>query len=107
MQDQNTMTAQSATELALIYAYPLLAYQKASSSLSPLIGVNHFGHSRQLATSTNRYVVKPNVDTLYSTSIFDVSNQDVIVKLPVIPEDQYALLPFHSLYGDNFAIVDR
>lgn len=107
MQDQNTMTAQSATELALIYAYPLLAYQKAFSSLSPLIGVNHFGHSRQLATSTNRYVVKPNVDTLYSTSIFDVSNQDVIVKLPAIPEDQYALLSFHSLYGDNFAIVDR
>ncbi|KAM0721792.1 hypothetical protein Q7P37_002717 [Cladosporium fusiforme] len=101
------MTPQAATELALIYAYPLLAFQKAFSSISPLIGVNHIGHARQLATATNRHVVKPNVDTLYSTAIFDLSEKDVIIQMPAIPEGQYALLSFYGLYGDNFAIRDK
>lgn len=107
MDHPQNITAQSATELALVYAYPLLAYQKAFTSLSPRIGINRIGHSRQLATATNRYVVKPNVDTLYSTAIYDVSNTDVVVELPVIPEEQYALLSFSSLYGDNFAVLEK
>jgi hypothetical protein len=106
VRDQShNITSQEATELALTYAYPLLAFETAYVSLSPLIGVNHLGHARRLSTSTSDYVVKPNVDTVYSTAIYDLSHEDLIIDVPAIPETQYALISFHDLYGDNYAIL--
>jgi hypothetical protein len=105
----HNITSQEATELALTYAYPLLAFKKAYLSLAPLIGVNHFGHARRLSSlstpTTSASVVKPNVDTLYSTAIYDLSHADLILDVPAIPATQYALISFHDLYGDNYAIL--
>jgi len=44
MQDGHDLTAQAATERALLYAYPLLAFQEKYTSLAPQIGVNCLGH---------------------------------------------------------------
>jgi hypothetical protein len=103
----DTVTSQEATELALIYAYPLLAFKQAYLTETPLLGINHFGHSRQFSKPSSKYVVKPNVDTIYSTAIYDLSHDDLIVDVPAIPETQYALVSFHSLYGDNYAILGK
>lgn len=101
----HNITSQEATDLALEYAYPLLAFKTAYLTLSPLIGVNYLGHARRLSTSASDFVVKPNVDTLYSTAIYDISHEDLIIDIPAIPETQYALVSFHDLYGDNYAIL--
>jgi hypothetical protein len=107
-QTHNTnITSQEATELALVYAYPLLAFKQAYLTETPLLGINHLGHARQLSTSASDYVVKPNVDTIYSTAIYDLSHDDLIVNVPAIPETQYALISFHTLYGDNYAILGK
>lgn len=100
----NTTTL-AATKFTLTYAYPLLAFKKAYLSLSPILGANHLGHARQLSTSTDLYVIRPNVDTVYSTAIYDLSHDDLVIDIPAIPENQYALVSFHDLYGDNFAIL--
>ena len=101
------VTSQAATELALIYAYPLLAFKQAYLTETPLLGINYLGHSRQLSTSASDYLVKPNVDTIYSTAFYDLSHDDLIVNVPAIPENQYVLISFHDLYGDNYAILGK
>ncbi|TLD09748.1 hypothetical protein E2P81_ATG10346 [Venturia nashicola] len=105
MENGNNLTAQEATEQALLYAYPLLAFQKEYTSLAPRIGVNNLGHARQLATSQSRSTVKPNADTIYSTALYDISNDDLQIDIPALPATQYALFSFHDLYGNNFAVV--
>jgi hypothetical protein len=103
----HNITSQEATELALTFAYPLLAFKRAYLTETPLLGINHLGHARQLSTSASDYVVKPNVDTIYSTAFYDLSNEDLVVDVPAIPETQYALISFHDLYGGNYAILRK
>lgn len=101
------LTKQAATEHALLYAYPLLAFQTRYNSLTPLIGVNRLGHARQLSTAQARATVKPNADTVYSTALYDVSQHDLYIDIPEVLEDQYALFSFHDPYGNTFAIVGQ
>jgi hypothetical protein len=103
----HNITSQEATQLALTYAYPLLAFKQAFLTETPLLGINHIGHARQLTSASDYYVVKPNVDTIYSTAFYDLSHDDLILNVPAIPEQQYALISFHDLYGGNYAILSR
>jgi hypothetical protein len=94
------------TAFALTYGYPLLAFEKFANALIPAAGgVNTLVHARQLATAASTAVVKPNVDTLYSQAIFDLSHSDVVLTIPDIPPDQFALFSFYDPYGDNFGNV--
>lgn len=56
---------------------------------------------RQLATSASHAVVRPNVDTLYSTAVIDLSHNDVVVDIPII-KDRYWVFPFYDAYGNNY-----
>ncbi|KAK3081567.1 hypothetical protein LTS18_005352 [Coniosporium uncinatum] len=97
-------SAQNATAFALLYGYPLLSFQQlAPAAIAQAGGTNHLFHSRELQTPEDRRVVKPNVDTLYSTMIFDLSQNDVNITIPSIPEEQYHLFSYYDPYGDNFA----
>ena len=100
---QADVAAQNATASALLYGYPLLAFEKVAPLLVSTIGANQIHHALTLSTATDRQVVKPNVDTLYSTTVFDLSHSDVIITVPEIPRDQYALYSYYDPYGDNFA----
>nr|POE82463.1 hypothetical protein CFP56_67633 [Quercus suber] len=96
-------TAQNATTFALIYGSPLLAFDKLSSLLVPGVGTNTIFHLRTLSTASNQAVVKPNVDTLYSVAIFDLSHGNVEISIPDIPSSQAALFSYYDPYGNNFA----
>jgi hypothetical protein len=87
---------QNATAFALLYGYPLLAFEKLAPPLLDLVGVNKIVHARVLATAANRTVVKPNVDTLYSTMIFDLSQANVVITVPEIPADQFYLFSYYD-----------
>ena len=67
------ISSQDATEFALLYGYPLLAFQKASAARVQQFGVNELAVARTLSNATSRQVVKPNADTLYGTAIYDLS----------------------------------
>jgi len=54
-------TAQNATAFALLYGYPLLAFEKLAPALVDSIGVNQINHARALRTAADTEVVKPNV----------------------------------------------
>lgn len=102
---EHNLTAQEATKLVLVYAYPLLTFKQQYTKLVERIGVNHLGHGRQLLTPAARATVKPNTDTLYSGAFLDLSHDDIYIDVPAIPEEEYVLVSFHDLYGDNFALL--
>lgn len=58
-------------------------------------GTNRFEHYRVLTTSDYHDVVRPNVDTLYSMSILDLTHHDLIVNVPVV-KDRYWVFPFYD-----------
>lgn len=100
---QTSPSPQDATAFALVYGYPLLAWEQLAVPMVTVNPVNAFNHARQLQTASSHYVVKPNVDTVYSVMIWDVSHDDVVLTIPPIPKDQFALFSFYDMYGNNFA----
>lgn len=109
---QSSPTPQDATTFALTYGYPLLAFEKLARPLIRTIGVNQVYHARTLSTAANTSVVTPNVDTLYSTAILDLSHNAVSIapgqnlargeKSIAIPSDQFVLFSFYDPFGDNW-----
>ncbi|BCS30697.1 uncharacterized protein APUU_81000A [Aspergillus puulaauensis] len=94
-----------ATEFSLIYGYPLLAYaQFALPLLSGKYGTNTLDHGRGLATAAFQSVVRPNVDTLYSMAVLDLSAKDLVIEIPPMG-DRYWVFPFYDLYGNNYANI--
>ena len=99
--------AQSATEFALIYGYPIPSYVNFSlgSAQNPdcnnALPVNTLCLHTQLPDYTFRQVVRPNVDTLYSEGLIDLSQSDVELVVPSIPDDRFWVFPFYDLYVSN------
>ena len=102
---QNSTHGQNATTFALQYGYPLLAWQRHASDINQTVGVNALQHARQLSTPANRTVVKPNVDTLYSVAVYDLSESNVALSLPAVPEETFKLFSFYDSYGFNWVNV--
>ncbi|KAK4508222.1 hypothetical protein PRZ48_001960 [Zasmidium cellare] len=99
---QNATSAQNATAFALTYGYPLLAFHQLANRFLEFNVSNFIYHSRDLSTPDNKTVVKPNVDTLYSTALLDLSHTDLSLTVPDIPSSQYALFSFYDVFGDNY-----
>lgn len=59
-------------------------------------GTNSLEHQRQLATPDRKAVVRPNVDTVYSHSILDLSHDDLVFEIPKIT-DRYWVYPFYDV----------
>ncbi|QIX02492.1 hypothetical protein AMS68_008009 [Peltaster fructicola] len=96
------ISAQDATTFALTYGYPLLAYEKIRIQVNAT-GVNKWLHFRDFQTPSNKFVVKPNVDTLYSSMVYDLSHDDLLVSIPEgIPDSQFHLISFFDPFGTNY-----
>lgn len=79
------------------YGYPLVSYATfALRTLARLNSTNSFYHLRELTTPETTAVVRPNVDTLYSASVIDLSHHDVIVDVPVVDE-RFWVFPFYDV----------
>lgn len=71
--------------------------RSAGDILSMTNTTNKYYHSRQLAGPTDQSIVRPNVDTLYSSAVIDLSHKDVVIKIPSIDKDRYWIYPFYDL----------
>jgi hypothetical protein len=78
-----------------VYGYPLLAFERLTPSVLALEGINYLFHARVLDTASDSAVVKPNVDTIYSTMIFDFSQDNVVITVSDIPSDQLHLFSYY------------
>ncbi|KAL5366237.1 hypothetical protein BJX96DRAFT_182428 [Aspergillus floccosus] len=88
--------------ICICYGYPLIPYAKFALPVISKSGTNNLQHMRRLSTADFQDVVRPNVDTLYSLAIFDLSASDLVIEVPNIT-DRYWVFPFYDVYGNNYA----
>ena len=112
---EHKATAADADSAALIakayeYGFPLfeharLVYLYSYYSGNPQrVPVNSFGHRRQLVDYTARTVPTPNNDTLYSSTVIDLSAGPVRLDVPDFGS-RYFSIAFLDSYTNNFAYL--
>jgi hypothetical protein len=67
---------------AYIYAYPLVLADKTRLVFVQRFPMNRFNHAVAFPPSTARTVVRPNIDTLYSSAWLDLAQEPIILSLP-------------------------
>ncbi|KAL8827426.1 MAG: hypothetical protein Q9191_003193 [Dirinaria sp. TL-2023a] len=101
--DQTPNNTLEATAFALIYALPLIQLVNQTTAVFQAVnGTNKINNQDQLASLSSAAVVKPNVDTLYSRVIVDLSQNDLELNIPVI-NDRFWIFPFYDTFGNNYA----
>ncbi|KAG8162751.1 hypothetical protein KVR01_007229 [Diaporthe batatas] len=85
--NSSTTCAQANVTFAYLYSYPFYPFALAVQG-TPNATTNTLIHQRELVTAAQTWVVKPNVDTLYSRSFLDLSSSDLEVTIPEI-DDRY------------------
>ena len=96
---------------AYVYAYPLLlmdAFMRQGTNYAEPTGIvtqapyNQFSHARAFPPANFKAVVRPNVDTLYSSANLDLGPEPLVLSVPAT--DRYFMLPLLSLWTDVFAV---
>ncbi|KAF8189836.1 hypothetical protein K438DRAFT_1832166 [Mycena galopus ATCC 62051] len=95
-----TTEAQNATVNALVYGIPLHVFAQTFSSTNWTANV--LAHSTSLSNASTREVVLPNIDTLYSLAVLDLSAGDVVATMPTRETGRFYVWPFYDLYSNNF-----
>ena len=101
---------------ATIFFYPTLEHYKTmygqsiAASLRYNAPFNTFYNAMELATSSTRIFVSPNVDTLYSSAWLDLRVEPLILHVPSVTNQdghtpRYYSMQFVDAYTYNFAIV--
>ena len=87
-----------ATAFALFYGFLLVGFRQlaSTSEILELDGTNVLASHSTVANASLHVVVRPNVDTIYSTGVFDLSATDVVVTLPAMEEDRFYLFGFYD-----------
>ena len=88
---------------AYVFGYPLvmmdLTRQSAQRSIGP---ENQLRRVRQFPDARFREVVRPNVDTLYTTTFIDLAQGPWVFSMPA-PRDRYEVMAFLDGWTDVFA----
>jgi hypothetical protein len=95
---------------AYLYFYPLVTMdltrrQMTNAPAGKEMGVgppNTFHHVAEYPSATDKVVVRPNFDTLYSVAWLDLSKEPVVVSMPDT-KGRYYLLPMLDMWTDVFA----
>lgn len=94
---------------AVVYGLPLvlldLTREKATNVAAPgplRAPVNQFVNLRQFPDASYRDVVRPNVDTLYSSAFLDLSAEPIVLSVPDT-HGRYYLMPMLDAWTNVFA----
>jgi hypothetical protein len=103
----STADVQAIAEEAFIFAYPMLEnYQRFfRGGFAPDATMNRFVHARQLAGSQSRNVIRPNNDTLYSSTWLDLRAAPMVITMPATPDGRYWSLQLIDIYTHNPAVL--
>ncbi|MGZ3448317.1 MAG: DUF1254 domain-containing protein [Polyangiales bacterium] len=94
-----------------LYAYPLVLMDVTRRQLTNYVEPsdvpgtgpeNRFVHLREFPNAQFKMVVRPNVDTLYSTAWLDLEAEPMLLSVP--PVGRYFMLPMLSMWTDVFAV---
>ena len=101
-------------EDAYLFGFPLVLMETTRRIISnvpagqkPGFGpMNWFTHMRAFPPGDFKEVVRPNFDTLYSTLLFDLRDEPIVVSVPDTA-GRYYMLPFLDMWTDVFAVIGR
>lgn len=93
-----------------VYFYSLLSMEitrrqciNLDSGIKPGSGPsNYFSHVRAYPGADFRAVVRPNFDTLYSITWFDLASEPIVLSIPD-SKGRYYLMPILDMFSDVFA----
>ncbi|KAF2113502.1 hypothetical protein BDV96DRAFT_577898 [Lophiotrema nucula] len=98
-----TECAQNALALAYAYGFPLYAYGLYVRRYGN-VTTNTLYHQRALTGAQFTGVVRPNADTVYSTTFVDLSENDLELEVPDFG-DRYWVWPFSDAYANDVANI--
>jgi hypothetical protein len=109
-----SVSEQEASEIAkdaYVYAYSLVLMDvsfKQFTNYAEPTGIvtqapfNQFSHARAFPPADFKTVVRPNVDTLYSSANLDLGPEPLVLSVPAT--DRFFQLPLLSMWTDVFAV---
>ncbi|MFF2752451.1 DUF1254 domain-containing protein [Psychrobacillus sp. NPDC058041] len=90
---------------AYVYGFPLLLMDLTRrKGLLSLAQKNKFYHQKELSTPQFTEVVRPNVDTLYSSAWLNLNDGPLLLQIPNT-NNRYYLLPMLDAYSNVFASI--
>src|SRR5262249_35280524 len=66
--------------------------------------INQFARVNRLLTAADRFIPRPNADTLYTIAWLDLSHQPIILHVPDTA-GRYYLMPMLDAYSNEFASI--
>lgn len=76
------------------YSYPLYIFGNfAGGVFARGYSVNQIFHQRALASPDAAAVIKPNIDTVYSRVVLDLSKSDLVLTIPNVTDNRYYVYP--------------
>lgn len=102
---RNTTVSDRITAAANAWVYGLPAYaiqQTRNYYLGLGIPLNSVVASPGLSDASQRSIVRPNADTIYSIAFFDLSQGPVSLQIPTVT-DRYFVAAMYDAYTNNFA----
>ena len=88
------------TAWALVYTYPLVVFSNWAGAILVGHNINSFLHQRSLTSPGDTIVTKPNIDTLYSRAVLDLSSHDMVLTVPKINDGRYYVFPVYDPFGN-------
>ncbi len=90
---------------AYVYGFPLVLMDiTRRRGLLSVAQMNRFYHQKELSTPQFTQVVRPNVDTLYSSAWLNLKDGPLLLHVPNT-DNRYYLLPMLDAYSNVFASV--
>jgi hypothetical protein len=88
---------------AYIFGYPLVIMDLTRRNAAAVIGPeNHLRRVREFPSASFKEVVRPNVDTLYTTAFIDMALGPWVFEMPANTE-RYEVMPFMDAWSNVFA----
>ncbi|WP_246023451.1 DUF1254 domain-containing protein [Nocardia yunnanensis] len=83
---------------AYVFGYPLVLMDVSRVAAG---GSNRFLHAQNLPTSSDRAVVRMNLDTLYSSAWLDLGPEPMVLQVPAMPAGRYWLMQLLDAWSNT------
>lgn len=98
-------------EKAYVYTLPLMIMDATKAKMTNTVEAtsiqapeNQFIHAKGLATAASKNVVTPNVDTVYSQLLLNLSEDAIIMELP--KTDRFCMAEVLDAYTNCISLID-